>query len=68
MRTFRIAGAKSLMTDAGFSTTMHAVRILLAQGSSPKVKDPSTGKMVMIQQVTPIKTEAGVSFDVAVND
>jgi len=53
------------MTDAGFTTTMHAVRILLAQGNTPKVKHPTTGQMVEVESVTPQKTDAGVMFEVA---
>lgn len=64
-KSFRVEASKSLMTDAGFTTTMHAVRILLAQGNTPKVKHPTTGQMVEVEEVTPQKTDTGVVFDVA---
>lgn len=52
------------MTDAGFATTLHTVRVLLAQKSTPKVKHPKTGEMVEVVTVKPFEKDGRKFFEV----
>lgn len=51
MKVFRVPYQESVETDAGFKTTLHTVRILLAQKIAVKVIPPGENELISVKSL-----------------